>query len=314
MNGMDLLRNKVVVITGGGSGIGRALALFIGAHGGRVVVNDLGTSPSGEGADTGAAEAVVREIRAAGGEAVASCDDVSNWPSAQRIIQAGLDSFGRVDAVVNSAGVMRHSAFENMPPEDFDLVLRTHLSGTFYVSRAAAPHFKAQGSGSYLHMTSTTGLIGSMGCANYGSAKAGIFGLSRLIALDMKRHGVRSNALAPSARSRQWERTNAFRQAEFAKPGANTDFRQFRSTQGTSEQVAPVAAFLLTDAASEITGQIIGVRGTEIYLYSQPRPARALQRSEGWTLENLAEQLTPALRSSFTPLETYGEVFSWPTL
>ncbi|EHL96374.1 oxidoreductase, short chain dehydrogenase/reductase family protein [Acetobacteraceae bacterium AT-5844] len=311
---MDLLRNKVVVITGGGSGIGRALALFIGTHGGRVVVNDLGTSPSGEGADTGAAEAVVREIRAAGGEAVASCDDVSTWPSAQRIIQAGLDSFGRVDAVVNSAGVMRHSAFENMPTEDFDLVLRTHLSGTFYVSRAAAPHFKAQGSGSYLHMTSTTGLIGSMGCANYGSAKAGIFGLSRLIALDMKRHGVRSNALAPSARSRQWERTNAFRQAEFAKPGANTDFRQFRSTQGTSEQVAPVAAFLLTDAASEITGQIIGVRGTEIYLYSQPRPARALQRSEGWTLENLAEQLTPALRSSFTPLETYGEVFSWPTL
>lgn len=314
MSGTDLLRGKVVVITGGGSGIGRALAFFIGAHGGRVVVNDLGTSPSGEGADLGAAETVAREIRDAGGEAVASGDDVSTWPTAQRIIQTAMDHYGRVDAVVNSAGVMRHNAFETMPPEDFDLVLRTHLSGTFYVSRAAAPHFKAQGSGAYLHMTSTTGLIGSMGVTNYGTAKAGIFGLSRLIAFDMKRYGVRSNAMAPSARSRQWERINAFRQAEFAKAGANTDFRQFRSTQGTSEQIAPVAAFLLTDAASEITGQIIGVRGTEIYLYSQPRPIRSLQRSEGWTLENLSEQLTPALRGSLTPLETYGEVFSWPTL
>jgi NAD(P)-dependent dehydrogenase (short-subunit alcohol dehydrogenase family) len=314
MSHTDLLRDKVVVITGGGSGIGRELALFIAAHGGKVVVNDLGTSPSGEGADLSSAETVVNEIRAAGGEAVPNGDDVSTWVTAKRIIATAMDAYGRVDAVVNSAGVMRHSAFEQMPPEDFDLVLKTHLNGTFYVSRAAAPIFQSQNSGAYLHMSSTTGLIGTMGVANYGSAKAGIAGLSRLIAFDMKRYNVRSNCMAPSARSRQWERVNAFRQAEFAKTGGNTDFRQFRSTQGTAAQIAPVAAFLLTDGARDITGQIIGVRGNEIYLYSQPRPIRSVHRSEGWTLEGLEEQLVQAFRPSLTPLETYGEVFSWPTI
>ncbi|WP_426960049.1 SDR family NAD(P)-dependent oxidoreductase [Muricoccus radiodurans] len=314
MAGTDLFRGKVVVITGGGSGIGRETARFVAAHGGRVVVNDLGTSPRGEGADTSSAEAVVAEIRANGGEAAASTEDVSTWPSAQRIVATALDHFGRIDAVVNSAGVMRHSAFEKMPVEDFDLVVRVHLSGTFYVSRAAAPYFAAQNGGAYLHMTSTTGLIGTMGVTNYGTAKAGIAGLSKLIAFDMKRYSVRSNCMAPSARSRQWEQVNAFRQAEFTKAGNNGDFRQFRSTQGVASQIAPVAAFLVSDAAADITGQIIGVRGTEIYLYSQSRPVRTFQRDGGWTAENLSEHLLPAIRPSLVPLETYGEVFAWPTL
>ncbi|OWU82936.1 3-hydroxyacyl-CoA dehydrogenase [Oceanicola sp. 22II-s10i] len=312
---MSYLEGKTVVITGGGSGIGRATGLFAGAHGARVVVNDIGTSPDGKGTDSGPAETVAAEIRAAGGEAVANTDSVADWDSAQKIIQSALDSFGKIDALINCAGVMRHAAFEKMTPEEFDLVVNTHLYGTWNTSRAAAPHFVKQGTGAFLHMTSTTGLIGSMGVANYGTAKGGIMSLSKIIAFDMSRHGnIRSNCMAPSATSRQWELINAFRKSEYDAPGSNTDFRKYRSTQGTNEQIAPVAAFLVSDAAADINGQIIGVRGNEVYLYSQPRPIRSIHNSEGWSLESLNETMANAFRPSLTPLETYGQVFSWPTM
>jgi len=312
---MAHLEGKTLLITGGGSGIGRALGLYAGAHGAKVVVNDIGTSPKGEGTDATAAEGVATQIRDAGGEAAASTDSVADWDSAQKIVQCALDSFGRIDAVVNCAGVMRHAAFEKMTPEEFDIVVNTHLYGTWYVSRAAAPHFIAQKSGAFLHMTSTTGLIGSMGVSNYGTAKGGIMSLSKIIAFDMSRHGpIRSNCMAPSATSRQWEAINAFRKQEYDAPGSNTDFRKYRSTQGTNEQIAPVAAWLVSDEAADINGQIIGVRGNEVYLYSQPRPIRSIHRSEGWTLESLDETLANAFRPSLTPLETYGQVFSWPTM
>lgn len=311
---MGYLDGRTILITGGGSGIGRALAHFAGAHGAKVVVNDIGTSPRGEGTDASAAQTVAAAIRDAGGEAVASTDSVADWHSARQIVTCALDCYGALDAVVNCAGVMRHAAFEKMEPADFDAVVRTHLYGTWNVSRAAAPHFAAQGAGAYLHMTSTTGLIGTMGVTNYGAAKGGIFALSRLIAFDMARHGVRSNCMAPSATSRQWEAINEFRAREYDKPGANSDFRKFRSTQGTVEQIAPVAAFLVSDAAREINGQIIGVRGNEVYLYSQPRPIRSIHRGEGWTLETLDQTMAAAFGPSLTPLETYGQVFSWPTM
>lgn len=311
----DYLAGKSILITGGGSGIGRALARYAAARGAQVTVNDLGTSPQGEGADMTPAETVVAEIRDAGGAAVANGDDVSTWKTASSIVACAVDTFGHLDAVVNCAGIQRHAAFEKMEPENFERVLDIHVKGTFFVSRAAAPHFVAQQSGSYLHMSSTTGLIGSMGVTNYGTAKAGIAGLSRLIAFDMARYNVTSNCMAPSARSRQWEIINRFRAEEFDRPGANEEgFQKFRSTQGTNEQIAPVAAYLISDAAREITGQIIGVRGNEVYLYSQPAPIRSIHRSDGWTLETLDEQLFSAFRPSLTPLETYGQVFSWPTL
>ncbi len=312
---MSYLEGKTIVITGGGSGIGRALGHFAGAQGANVVVNDIGTSPQGEGTDASAAQTVAKTIQQAGGQAVANTDSVADWNSAQKIIQCALDSYGQIDALVNCAGVMRHAAFEKMDPQDFEAVVNTHLYGTWYVSRAAAPHFVAQGSGAYLHMTSTTGLIGSMGVSNYGTAKGGIMSLSKIIAFDMSRHGnIRSNCMAPSATSRQWEAINAFRQKEYDAPGSNTDFRKYRSTQGTNEQIAPVAAYLVSDEAAAINGQIIGVRGNEVYLYSQPRPIRSIHNGDGWSLDSLNDTMAGAFGPSLTPLETYGQVFSWPTM
>jgi NAD(P)-dependent dehydrogenase (short-subunit alcohol dehydrogenase family) len=188
-----MLRNKVALVTGAGGGIGRDFALAMAAAGACVVVNDIGASVSGEGRDAGPAQKVVDEIVAAGGKAAASTDSVSEWESANRIVQTALDAFGRIDVVVNNAGILRDRFFFNMSVEEWRSVIDVHLNGSFYVSRAAAPHFKSQQSGCYVHMTSTSGLVGNLGQANYSAAKLGIVGLSKSIALDMAKYQVRSN-------------------------------------------------------------------------------------------------------------------------
>src|SRR5437868_2660317 len=197
-----MLQGKVVLVTGAGGGIGRHFALAMAAAGAKVVVNDLGTSVKGEGADTGPAFDVVKTIKSKGGDAVASTDSVADWTSANRIVQAALDAFGRIDTVVNNAGILRDRFFFNMSVEEWRAVIDVHLNGSFYVARAAAPHFKAQESGCYVHMTSTSGLVGNLGQANYSAAKLGIVGLSKSIALDMAKYHVRSNCIAPFAWSR----------------------------------------------------------------------------------------------------------------
>src|SRR3989440_8567877 len=197
-----LLKNKVALVTGAGGGIGRDFALAMAAAGASLVVNDIGTSVKGEGRDAGPAETVCKEITKAGGKAVPSTDSVAEWESANRIVQCALDSFGRIDIVVNNAGILRDRFFFNMSVEEWRAVIDVHLNGSFYVSRAAAPHFKSQESGCYVHMTSTSGLVGNLGQANYAAAKLGIVGLSKSIALDMAKYGVRSNCIAPFAWSR----------------------------------------------------------------------------------------------------------------
>ena len=197
-----MLEGKVVLVTGAGGGIGRDFALAMAAAGAKVVVNDLGTSVKGEGVSSAPAERVVAEIRAAGGTAVASTDSVADWACANRIVQAALDSYGRIDVVVNNAGILRDRFFFNLSPDDWRAVIDVHLNGSFYVARAAAPHFKGQESGVYLHMTSTSGLIGNLGQATYAAAKLGIVALSKSIALDMAKYHVRSNCIAPFAWSR----------------------------------------------------------------------------------------------------------------
>src|SRR5487761_1797199 len=197
-----MMQDKVVVVTGSGGGIGREFALLMAAEGAKVVVNDIGASVSGEGKDAGPAQQVVNEIRAKGGEAVANSDSVSTWMGANAIIKAAIDNFGRIDCVVNNAGILRDRMFFKMNPEEWGAVIDVHLNGTFYVSRAAATYFKEQESGAYVHMTSTSGLVGNFGQANYSAAKLGIVGLSKSIALDMQRFGVRSNCIAPFAWSR----------------------------------------------------------------------------------------------------------------
>ena len=301
-----MLEGKVVLVTGAGGGIGRDFALAMGAAGAKVLVNDLGTSVKGEGADAGAAQKVVNEVRGTGGTAAASTDSVADWTSANRIVQAALDSFGRIDAVVNNAGILRDRFFFNMSVEEWRAVIDVHLNGSFYVARAAAPHFKTQDSGAYVHMTSTSGLIGNLGQANYSAAKLGIAGLSKSIALDMAKYHVRSNCIAPFA----WSRMIG------SIPTETEDQKERVEKLKTMEtaKIAPLAVYLVSDAAKDVTGQIFGVRADELFLFSQNRPVRSVHRAEGWTPQTVASHAMPALRADFYPLERSQDVFSWDPL
>jgi NAD(P)-dependent dehydrogenase (short-subunit alcohol dehydrogenase family) len=302
---MGMVEDKVVVVTGAGRGIGRGFAKLMAAHGAKVVINDIGGSVEGEGEDKTPANEVAEEIRANGGEAVVNTDSVADPKSAARIIENALDSFGRIDAVVNNAGILRDGIFHKMTDEMWKGVIDVHLNGSFYVSRAAAPHFRKQSSGCYVHMTSTSGLVGNVGQANYSAAKLGIMGLSKSIALDMGRFRVRSNCISPFAWSRM-----------IGSIPTNTPEAQARVEklkEMTPEKIAPMAVYLCSHAADEanVTGQIFGVRNNEIFLFSQPRPLRAVQRNDGWTPEMIAEQAIPAFKSNMYPLEVSADVFSW---
>jgi NAD(P)-dependent dehydrogenase (short-subunit alcohol dehydrogenase family) len=299
-----MLAGKVAVVTGAGGGIGREIALAMALAGAKVVVNDIGASLSGEGPTSATAgEQTVAIIEQRGGQAVANAESVAEWGSAQRIIRAALDAFGRIDIVVNNAGILRDQIFHKMSVEDWRAVIDVHLNGSFYVSRAAAEHFRKQGSGAYVHMTSTSGLIGNFGQANYSAAKLGIAALSKSIALDMQRFGVRSNCIAPFAWSRMTSSIPAETEAEKA--------RVARLQQMTPDKNAPLAVYLASDAAKDVTGQIFAARHNEVFVFSQSRPVRSTHRGDGWTPEAIGEIAIPALRAAFVPLDRSGDVFTW---
>jgi NAD(P)-dependent dehydrogenase (short-subunit alcohol dehydrogenase family) len=298
-----MVTGKVVVVTGAGGGIGRDIALLMGEHGAKVVVNDIGASLAGEGHDAGPAQRVVDEIKARGGEAVASTDSVAEEQSAQRIVEKALGTFGRVDCVVNNAGILRDRFFHKMSAQEWDAVLKVHLYGAFHVSRAAAPHMKEQGSGSFVHMTSTSGLIGNLGQANYAAAKLGIAALSKSIALDLQKFNVRSNCIAPFA----WSRMIGSIPTDTPEQQARVE----KLKQMTPAKIAPLAVYLASDAAAKVTGQIFAVRNNELFLMSHPRPVRSVHRGEGWTPQAIAEHGMPALAASFYDLDRSADVFSW---
>jgi NAD(P)-dependent dehydrogenase (short-subunit alcohol dehydrogenase family) len=299
----NIVAGKVAIVTGAGRGIGRGIAILLAQEGARVVVCDIGASLDGAGTDIGPAQAVVDEIKKAGGAAITSTLSISEPANAEKIVAAALERFGRVDVLVNNAGILRDRIFHRMSWSDWSDVIDVHLHGSFAMSRACATHFREQNSGSFVHMTSTSGLVGNFGQANYMAAKMAIVGLSRGIALDMARFNVRSNCIAPFAWTRMIDSIPAETEQEKA--------RVARIREMTPEKIAPLTVYLASDRAEGITGQIFSVRNNEIYLFNQNRPIRTLHRSDGWTPEKLDAQLKGAFGPSFTPLERSGDVFSW---
>ena len=300
----NMLKDKVVLVTGSGGGIGREMALLAAAEGAKVVVNDLGGAVDGEGAGSNTpAQKVCDEIKAAGGVAIPNFGSVSDPGAAEAMIKQAVETFGKIDGIINNAGILRDRIFHRMSHLDWKQVIDVHLNGCFNVSRAAAGHFREQGGGSFVHFTSTSGLIGNFGQANYAAAKMGIVGLSKSIALDMARFGVRSNCVSPFA----WSRMIGTIPTETPEEKARVE----RLKTMTSEKIAPLVIFLASDLAKDVSGQIFAVRKNEVFLMSQPRPVRSVHRSEGWSAQTLAEQMLPAFRSSLYPLERSGDVFSW---
>ena len=303
---MGSLDGKVAVVTGAGRGIGREISLLMSREGARVVVNDLGSSDHGEGADKGVAGEVVDEIRAGGGQAVSNADSVASWEGAHRIIQAALDSFGRIDIVVNNAGIVRDRMIFKMSEQEWDAVLDVHLKGTFNCIRAAAPHMRDRNWGRFVNFTSTSGLIGNVGQANYGAAKLGIVALSKITALDMKRYNVTSNCIAPFA----WTRLIATIPTDTEEQKRRVE----KLKKMSPADVAPLAVFLAGEQAANITGQVFGVRGKEIFLFSQPRIVRSIHKSEGWNVEDLSQMLEATMKSHFSPLDTSPQYIGWDPL
>jgi NAD(P)-dependent dehydrogenase (short-subunit alcohol dehydrogenase family) len=298
-----MLEGRVAVVTGAGGGIGREIAVAMALEGADVVVADIGVSLTGEGGSGTPAEQTKQIIEQRGARAAIATESVAEWAGAQRIVQCALDSFGRIDVVVNNAGILRDVIFHKMTPEDWTAVIGVHLNGSFFVSRAAAEHFRRQESGAYVHMTSTSGLIGNFGQANYSAAKLGVAALSKSIALDMARYNVRSNCIAPFA----WSRMTSSIPAETPEQKARVDLLQ----KMTPDKNAPLAVYLASDAAKGVTGQVFGARLNEIYLFSQPRPVRSVHRSEGWTPQSIAEHGMPALAPSFVPLDRSQDAIGW---
>lgn len=297
------LKDQVVLVTGAGRGIGREIALLAAKEGASVVVNDLGASADGSGSSSQQADEVVAEITAFGGTAIANAGSITDSSAVEDMVDQAVKAFGKIDAVINNAGFLRDKIFHKMTEDDWDSVIAVHLKGYWNVSKAAAQYFRQYQRGRFVHFTSTSGLIGNFGQANYASAKMGIVGLSKSIALDMNRFNVRSNCIAPFAWSRMTDSIPAESPEE--------KLRVERLKSMSADKIAPLAVFLASDLSEGVNGEIFGCRKNEIFLFSQPRPVRSVHAADGWTPESLATHMLPALRPSFHDLERSGDVFTW---
>jgi NAD(P)-dependent dehydrogenase (short-subunit alcohol dehydrogenase family) len=300
------LEDKVIIVTGAGRGIGREIALLCAAEGAKVVVNDPGVAADGSGSSAAPAEEVVQDITKRGGKAVANFETVAEAIPASKIVQMAVDKFGRLDGVVNNAGILRDAIFHRMSVDAFEQVIKVHLMGSFYVAHAAARLFREQQSGAFVHFTSTSGLVGNFGQANYAAAKLGIVGLSKSIALDMQRFNVRSNCVSPFA----WSRMIGTIPTETPEQRARVE----KVKKMTPNKIAPLAIFLVSDLAKGVTGNIFACRMNEIFLMSQNRPLRSVQREGGWTPQTIAEHALPAMKASLYPLDRSQDIFSWDPL
>ena len=293
---MGALEGKVVLVTGGGNGIGRDCALIAAQEGAKVVVNDLGGGlKGGDEGDAGPAEAVAREIRAAGGEAVSNSESVTSFKAVQGMVEQARDSFGGLHAVINPAGILRDVMFHKMSEDDWDRVIDVHMRGSFNVARATIELFREQNDGAYMFFTSTSGLFGTVGQANYGAAKMGIAGLSRIIAMEGARNNVRSNCLAPVA----WTRMT---QSVPVKDEAAAARRAVMAEKIRADQPARFSVAMVAPAAAHVSGQIFGASGESIILYSQPRPVETVIKEEGWTVQTILDEAVPKMAPKFFDL------------
>jgi NAD(P)-dependent dehydrogenase (short-subunit alcohol dehydrogenase family) len=293
---MGILDGKVILITGGGNGIGRDCALIAAQNGAKVLVNDLGGGMSGgDEGSSGPAETVAQEIRAAGGQAASNSESVTSLKACQGMFEQAMDTFGGLHAVINPAGILRDTMFHKMTETDWDAVIAVHMRGSFNVARATIELFREQNDGAYMFFTSTSGLFGNIGQANYGAAKMGIAGLSRIIAMEGARNNVRANCLAPIA----WTRMT---QSVPVKDEAAAARREVMAKTIRPDQPARFSVAMITPAAAHVSGQIFGSSGDDIILYSQPRPVETVNKAEGWTIQSILDEAVPKLAPKFTDL------------
>ncbi|OYU71073.1 MAG: 3-hydroxyacyl-CoA dehydrogenase [Alphaproteobacteria bacterium PA2] len=293
---MGALTGKVVLVTGGGNGIGRDCALIAAQEGAKVVVNDLGGGLKGEDeGSASAAEMVAQEIRAAGGEAVSNSESVTSLKAVEGMVEQARDTFGGLHAVINPAGILRDVMFHKMSEQDWDRVIDVHMRGSFNVARATIDLFREQNDGAYMFFTSTSGLFGNIGQANYGAAKMGIAGMSRIIAMEGARNNVRSNCLAPVAWTRMTQSVPVKDEAAVAR-------RAVMAEKIRADQPARFSVAMIAPAASHVSGQIFGASGENIILYSQPRPIETVTKEEGWSVETILSEAVPAMAPKFFDL------------
>jgi len=277
-----LLKDKVAIVTGSGRGIGRGIALALAKEGAKLVINDVGCDVNGRGGADDPAAQVVNEIKALGGDAVPNYDSVSDFNAAANIVKTALEKFGRLDVLVNNAGIVRDKTLVNMSEDDFDAVVAVHLKGTFNCGRHAMPVMREQNFGRIINITSSAGLRGNFGQSNYGAAKAGIMGLTLVWALEGEKYGITVNAMAPSGLTRM---TGTI-------PGMDADNPP---PQMNPELNGPLIAFLASDKAAHVNGQIFGRRGFGYIIFQQPKPVAMMYKPGGFTASEVAEHFGPVL-------------------
>jgi len=293
---VGMLEGRVALCTGSGRGVGAEVAKLMAAHGAKIVVNDPGVSGAGEGSDQAPAEEIVAEIKKAGGEAVANFGSVAKYDDCLAMVQQARDAFGGLHIVFNPAGILRDRMFHNMFPDEWQAVIDVHLTGHFNVNRAAVNLFRDQGFGRMIMVSSTSGVVGNVGQANYGAAKMGIVALARIIAMENGAKGITANVVLPSADTRMT------RAVPTPKDPQAAALRAERLRRSPANAIAPLCVFLASEQAGHVNGQVFHQRGAELSLYSLPRPVRMVHRHGGWTPETIAEAAMPALAPQFTPL------------
>ncbi|MCX4637347.1 SDR family oxidoreductase [Streptomyces sp. RPA4-5] len=303
MTGNGICTGRVAIVTGAGRGLGRAHVLALAAEGADVVVNDLGVAPDGAGASAGPAQQVADEIRARGGRAVAHTGDITTTDGAASLITTALDTFGRLDALVNNAGFLRDRMLVNLDEDDWDAVIRVHLKGHFLPLRHAAAHWRAETKAGrtpdarIINTGSGAGLLGSVGQGNYSAAKAGIIGLTLVAAAEMARYGVQINAIAPAARTRMTERTFA---ATMAAP-ADGEFDAM-----APENVSPLVVWLASAGSTGVTGRVFEAEAGRITVMEGWRPGPTADKGSRWTPAEAGETTRKLLADAEAPEPVYG--------